>query len=90
MEYSEIVLMAFILLVVFCSAQIPKLLMLLGIKHNDSKLEGVRTVVRASAPVVVQTPRKNIVAPKAKKTSAPVKKATSTKKSATKKKTTKK
>ena len=99
MEYSEFVLIALILLIVFCGMQIPKLLELLNPKRPS--LDSVKTVVKA-APVV-QTPHK-VATPKVKtvpvkkksaptKKAAPVKKTTvkkATKKAVTKKKTAKK
>lgn len=93
MEYSEIILIALVLLVVFCGAQLFKLFDLLSTKRQG--LDSVKTVIKA--PNDVQMPRK-VVAPKskttqvkkkavvAKKKAAPVKKSTTAKKSTTKKK----
>ncbi|MBO5997158.1 MAG: hypothetical protein J6P93_01345 [Alphaproteobacteria bacterium] len=101
MEYSEFVLIAFVLLIVFFGFQVSKLKALLGQRKNDTQ-SSVKTVISASEPAVapkpVKVPRKKTTAKKPVKTSrkgatsktvkAPVKKPV--KKAVAKKKTTKK
>ena len=84
MEYSEIVLIALILLVVFCGAQVPKLIALFSPKRTN--LESIKTVVSASKPV--EMPHETIATvQQVKKAPVPVKKKTSVKKTVTSKKT---
>ena len=77
MEYSQIALIAFILLVVFCGAQISKLLALFNPKRTS--LETIKTVVSASKPVEVPH-ESSVVARQVKKAVAPAKKSVPVKK----------
>ena len=85
MEYSEIVLIALVLLIVFCGMQIPKLLDLLSPKRPS--LASVKTVIKAEP--IVQTPHKvgasKVKAVPAEKKSVSVKKSAPAKKTAAKK-----
>ena len=79
MEHCEFILIALVLLIVFCGMQVPKLIALLGNKRPN--LESVKTVISASKPV--QTPRK-VTSVSERKAVAPVKKTVQVKKATAK------